>query len=380
MVVRCILLRSYFSVVVSYKCRRVPLRLSGLYDSSCSTRSFVVSSRSFFVVLPCLVPGVFTRFSVSSFVRFPSELLDWSVASSARRLISVVSFLVASGSRSLPASLRSITMSDKVDELTDMSPSALMSGVTATIASSVEPISAPVDPTMAALFDTVRARSSASVAPPSGPVSTPLGYVCFTGIVRRSVGVTTNDPEGVVHAPAETSDRLLKSILKRPGWAECALIGFSWDDVRESQRSEIVRIRQVAESVGSSATVHTGRYLDLVEGSFVIPPAIRCERMFLLYGSDAKYVNSMEQYLFGGHVGYPGLADRSLRDVVIRSGDVPAWKKSYSVTNGSRVCVPYRDFSVLRGKVSHAYDVMMAGGRKILRSCCCCSLVSLRSP
>ena len=164
-------------------------------------------------------------------------------------------------------------MSDNVDEVTPVSPSpsAPMSGVTAAVASSVELVSAPVDPTMAALFDTVRARSSASVAPPPGPVSTPSGYVSLTGIVRRSVGDETNDPEGVVGAPAETSDRLLTSILERPGWAECARVDFSWDDVCEGQQSEIVRIRQVAESVGSGATVHTGRYLDHVEGSFLIP-------------------------------------------------------------------------------------------------------------
>ena len=230
-----------------------------------------------------------------------------------------------------------------------MSPSAPMSGVTAAIASSLEPVSASVDPTMAALFDTFRARSPASVAPPPGPVSTPSGYVSFTGIFRRSVGVETNDPEGVVGAPAETSDKLLTSILKWPGCAECAHIGFSWDDVRESQRSETVRIRLIAESVGSSATVHTGRYLDLLEGSFVIPPAIRCDRMFLLYGSHAKYVESMGQYLFEGDFVHPGLADRSLREVVSRSEDMWAWKTSYSVTNGSRVCVPIRYFFVLRG-------------------------------
>ena len=188
---------------------------------------------------------------------------------------------------------------------------------------------------MSALFDSIRARSSASAAPPPAPVSTPSGYISFTGIVRHSVGVATNDPQGAVGAPAETSYRLLTSILKRPGWAECARINFSWEDVRESQRSEIVRIRQVAESVGSSATVRTGRYLDLVEGSFLTPPSIRCDRTFLLYGSDAKYVESMEQYLFERDVAYPGLADRSLRDVVIRSGDLRARKTSYSVKNGS---------------------------------------------
>ena len=110
----------------------------------------------------------------------------------------------------------------------------------------------------------------------------------------------------------------------------------------------------------SSLDCSTGRYLDLVEGAFAIPPSIRCDRMLLLYGSDAKYVESVERYLFEGDVAYPGLADRSLRDLVVRSGDVRAWKTSYSVTNGTRASVPYRDFFVLRGKLARAYDVMMA--------------------
>ena len=58
---------------------------------------------------------------------------------------------------------------------------------------------------------------------------------------------------------------------------------------------------------------------------------------------------------------YPGLADRSLGEVVVRSGDVRVWKTSYSVKNGSRAGVPYRDFFLLQGKLAHAYDVMMAG-------------------
>ena len=171
----------------------------------------------------------------------------------------------------------------------------------------------------------------------------------------------THGPEGVIGEPATSSDRLLTSILQRTDWAECARIRFSWDELRESQQSEIVRIRQVAKSVGAIANVHTGRYLDRVEGAFVIPPFIRCDGMFLQYGSNAKYVESVERYLFEGDVAYPGLADRSFQDVVVRSGDVRAWKTLYSVTNGSRASVPYRDFFVLREKLVHAYDVMMAG-------------------
>ena len=198
-------------------------------------------------------------FSVCSFVRFPSLLFLWSIVSSVRRLISVVSSLVASGSRSFRNFSCVSTMSDNVDEIMLVSPSASapMSGVTAAPASSAQPVAASADPTMAALFNIVRARSSASVAPPSGPVTTPSGYDSLTETVRRSIGVDTHEPEGVIGEPATTSDRLLTSILQRTDWAECARIRFSRDDLRESQRSEIVRIRQVAESVGASANVHT---------------------------------------------------------------------------------------------------------------------------
>ena len=48
----------------------------------------------------------------------------------------------------------------------------------------------------------------------------------------------------------------MKSVLHHEGWAECARVGFSWDDVSGCQRSEIVLLREVAESVGTSATVH----------------------------------------------------------------------------------------------------------------------------
>ena len=129
-------------------------------------------------------------FSVCSFVRFQSILLVWTVASSVRRLISIVSFVVAPGSRSLRNPSCVPTMSDNVDKFTPVSPSpsATMSGVTAAPASSVQPVTASANLTMAALFDIVRARSSASVAPPPGPVTTPSGYVSFTGTIHRSKG------------------------------------------------------------------------------------------------------------------------------------------------------------------------------------------------
>ena len=153
----------------------------------------------------------------------------------------------------------------------------------------------------------------------------------------------------------------MKSVLHRSGWAECERVGFSWDDVSGYQRSEIVRLREVAESVGTCATVHTGRYLDLVEGSFMVPSSIRSDRLFLIAAANAKYVESVERSLFKEDVAYPGLGNRSLRDVEFRSGCVRPWKTSYSLMNGSHVCISYCDFFTLRGKRAHAYDVMMAG-------------------
>ena len=169
-----------------------------------------MSSRSLLLVLPRLVRGFVTLF-LRVLVRFPSVLLVWSVVSSVCRLISVVSFFVASGCRSFRNSSCVSTMSDNVDGITPVSPSAPapMSGFTAAPASSPQPVAASDDPTTAAMFDIVKARSSASVAPP--PVTTPSGYVSFTGTVRRSIGADTHEPEGVIGEPATTSDKLLKS-------------------------------------------------------------------------------------------------------------------------------------------------------------------------
>ena len=93
----------------------------------------------------------------------------------------------------------------------------------------------------------------------------------------------------------------------------------------------------------------------------MVPSSIFCDHLFLSAAADAKYVESVESYLFEGDVGYPGLGDRSPRDVVFRSGCVRPWKKSYSSMNWSHVCTSYCDLFTLRGKLAHAYDVMMAG-------------------
>ena len=92
----------------------------------------------------------------------------------------------------------------------------------------------------------------------------------------------------------------------------------------------------------------------------MVPSSIRCDRLFLIAAANSKYVEYLERYLFEGDVGYPRLGYRSLRDVVFRSGCVRPWKTSYSLMNGSQMCISYRDFYTFCGKFAHAYDVMMA--------------------
>ena len=199
--------------------RSVGLVLLSFVASAESGLSVVSSNRS---LLSLLHPrawyvSLLSDFFLSYFACFSSAIRVSSVISSVRRPISEIPSLPASGVRSFRSPTRVLAKSENVDEVTPVSPSPShpMSSVTAAAASSAEPASASVDPTMAALFDMFRARSSASIAPPPGPVSTPSGYVSFTGNVHRSIEVATNDLEGVIGASAESSDRLLTSILKR---------------------------------------------------------------------------------------------------------------------------------------------------------------------
>ena len=126
-----------------------------------------------------------------------------------------------------------LVMADNVDEIT---PAAVTASPQATasvpiVESADESVMTASNPTMAALFDIVRARSSASVAPPPVPVATPSGYVSFTGVVRRASNVATNDPVDFIGSPASSLDRLMKSVLQREDWAECAQI-FTWISLR----------------------------------------------------------------------------------------------------------------------------------------------------
>ena len=122
-----------------------------------------------------------------------------------------------------------LVMADKVYEITPAAVTSSSQQATASVPvveSADESVMTPSNPTMAALFDIGRARSSFSVAPQPVPVATMSGYVSFTGVVRRASNVSTNDPADVIGSPASSLDRLMRSVLQRERWAECALVGF----------------------------------------------------------------------------------------------------------------------------------------------------------
>lgn len=73
--------------------------------------------------------------------------------------------------------------------------------------------------------------------------------------------------------------------MQRADWVGYPCISLSWKEIRDLERGEIVRVRNVADSV---VTVHTERLLDLVEDSLMIPLSMRCDVLFLVSASDGK--------------------------------------------------------------------------------------------
>ena len=116
----------------------------------------------------------------------------------------------------------------------------------------------------------------------------------------------------------------------------------------------------MAESVGTSASVYSDHYLDLVEGSFMVRSSIRCDDLLLIAAADSKYVECGERCLFERDIAYTGLGGHTLLDVVFLSGFVRPWKTSYSLMKGAHACVSYRDFNILRRKLVRAYNVVVA--------------------
>ena len=80
---------------------------------------------------------------------------------------------------------------------------------------------------------------------------------------------------------------------------------------------------------------------------------------FLVEASDAKYVELVERYLFDPMRPYPGLGDRTLPNVLVRTGAIRRWKTSYSFMRGTSVFISFLDYSVRRGSLTREYEVNM---------------------
>ena len=222
------------------------------------------------------------------------------------------------------------------------------------------PSSSAADAMISSLFDTVRSRALvASVAAPVVP-STPSEYTRYTGTVIRNVKeFVRSEPEELVGSPVLVKPRLDSRCPVRLDSSLRARGSFDWDDIVASGRADVKRVHDLASSVGTAGITYTGRYMDYDRGAYQIPSSLRCDSLFLVEASDAKYVELVERYLFDSTRPYPGLADRTLRDVLVRTEAIRRWKTSYSLMSGTRVAISFRDYSVLRGRLTCEYEVNM---------------------
>ena len=78
--------------------------------------------------------------------------------------------------------------------------------------------------------------------------------------------------------------------LVRTDWSLRARGSFDWDDIVTSGRADVKRVRDLANCVGTAGVTYTERYMDYVRGAYQIPSSLRCDRLFLVEASDAKYV------------------------------------------------------------------------------------------
>ena len=147
--------------------------------------------------------------------------------------------------------------------------------------------------------------------------------------------------------------------LVRTDWSLRARGSFDWDDIVTSGRADVKRVRDLANCVGTAGVTYTERYMDYVRGAYQIPSSLRCDRLFLVEASDAKYGELVERYLFDPTRPYPGFGDRTLRDVLVRTEAIRRWKTSYSLMCGTSVAISFRDYSVLRGPLTREYEVNM---------------------
>ena len=134
------------------------------------------------------------------------------------------------------------------------------------------PSSSAADAMMSSLFDTVRSRAPvASVAAPIVP-STPSEYTCYTGTVIGDVNeVVGSELDELVGSPELVMPRLDSRCLVRTDWWLHARGSFDSDDIVTSGRSEVKRVRDVANSIGTAGITYTERYMDYVRGAYQIP-------------------------------------------------------------------------------------------------------------
>ena len=168
-----------------------------------------------------------------------------------------------------------------------------------------------------------------------------------------------SEPEELFGSPELVMPRLDNRCLVRSDWSLRARGSFDWDDIVASGRADVKRIRDLANSVGTAGVTYTERCMDYVRGAYQIPASLRCGRMFLVEASDAKYIELVERYLFDSTRPYPGFADHTLRDVLVRTDVIRRWKTSYSLMSGTSVAISFRDYSVLRGPLTREYEVNM---------------------
>ena len=103
--------------------------------------------------------------------------------------------------------------------------------------------------------------------------------------------------EELVGSPELVMPRLDNRCLVRSDWSLRVRGSFDWDDIVASGRADVKRVRNLANSVGTAGVTYTERYMDYVRGAYQIPASLRCDRMFLVEASDAKYVELVERYL-----------------------------------------------------------------------------------
>ena len=116
--------------------------------------------------------------------------------------------------------------------------------------------------------------------------------------------------------------RLDSRCLVRTYWSRRARGSFDWDDIMDSGRADVKRVRDLAHSVGTVGVTYTERYMDYVRGAYQIPSSLSCNRLYLVEASDAKYVELVERYLFDPTRPYPGFDHRTLLDVLVRTAAI----------------------------------------------------------